>query len=61
MGVGDTFHLTPVGVFFGDGTASRATAVADPYFGGAGPAPHRLHRVRRVHDRLPARREEHAR
>ena len=34
MGVGDTFHPTPVGVFFG-----RPGAVADdPYFGGVGPA-----------------------
>ncbi|MEV6779301.1 GMC family oxidoreductase [Streptomyces syringium] len=54
MGVGDTFHLAPVGVFFGDGkdagggesTAGTAPAaraepgaeVPDPYFGGAGPA-----------------------
>ncbi len=45
MGVGDTFHMAPVGVFFGDGDdaegASRARPgeeVADPYFGGAGPA-----------------------
>ncbi|MFI0189216.1 GMC oxidoreductase [Streptomyces sp. NPDC017086] len=44
MGVGDTFHLAPVGVFFGDGEdadgAARARPgerVADPYFGGAGP------------------------
>ncbi|HSK28003.1 MAG TPA: GMC family oxidoreductase [Jiangellales bacterium] len=35
MGVGDTFRLTPVGVFFGDGPGRPA---ADPYFGGAGPA-----------------------
>ncbi|MDQ1625193.1 MAG: cholesterol oxidase [Actinomycetota bacterium] len=34
MGVGDTFRLTPVGVFFGTGPAET---VADPYFGGAGP------------------------
>lgn len=45
MGVGDTFHLAPVGVFFGDGSDADGTArakpggtVADPYFGGAGPA-----------------------
>ncbi|MER6426993.1 GMC family oxidoreductase [Streptomyces sp900105245] len=45
MGVGDTFHLAPVGVFFGDGKDADGTAkaqpggeVADPYFGGAGPA-----------------------
>ncbi|MEI7033060.1 GMC family oxidoreductase [Streptomyces pratensis] len=45
MGVGDTFHLAPVGVFFGDGKDADGTApatpgatVPDPYFGGAGPA-----------------------
>ncbi|GLW45030.1 cholesterol oxidase [Streptomyces sp. NBRC 14336] len=45
MGVGDTFHMAPVGVFFGDGEdadgSRRATPgeqVEDPYFGGAGPA-----------------------
>ena len=33
MGVGDSFHATPVGVFFGQpGEQAR-----DPYFGGAGP------------------------
>jgi cholesterol oxidase len=34
MGVADTFHPTPVGVFFGQPGA----AADDPYFGGAGPA-----------------------
>ncbi|MFI1013682.1 GMC family oxidoreductase N-terminal domain-containing protein [Streptomyces sp. NPDC020965] len=45
MGVGDTFHRAPVGVFFGDGgdadgavSAAPGEEVADPYFGGAGPA-----------------------
>lgn len=50
MGVGDTFHLAPVGVFFGDGkdaTEGDGPGTAkvepgqkadDPYFGGAGPA-----------------------
>lgn len=45
MGVGDSFHLAPVGVFFGDGEDADGTAraepggpVDDPYFGGAGPA-----------------------
>ncbi|MFJ6384846.1 GMC oxidoreductase [Kitasatospora sp. NPDC092039] len=45
MGVGDTFHMAPVGVFFGDGGDTDGSAkaapggeVADPYFGGAGPA-----------------------
>ncbi|MFD3336755.1 GMC oxidoreductase [Streptomyces sp. NPDC058700] len=44
MGIGDTFHMAPVGVFFGDGQDADGTArakpggeVADPYFGGAGP------------------------
>ncbi len=34
MGVADTFRLTPVGVFFGDGPGRESP---DPYFGGAGP------------------------
>jgi cholesterol oxidase len=45
MGVGDTFHMAPVGVFFGDGEDAEGTSkaapgqqVEDPYFGGAGPA-----------------------
>ncbi|WP_405360121.1 GMC family oxidoreductase [Kitasatospora sp. NBC_00085] len=45
MGVGDTFHMAPVGVFFGDGKDAGGAAEAapgdeipDPYFGGAGPA-----------------------
>jgi cholesterol oxidase len=33
MGVGGTFHHTPVGVFFGE----PGETVADPFFGGAGP------------------------
>jgi cholesterol oxidase len=44
MGCGDTFHMAPVGVFFGVGQDADGTAkarpgekVADPYFGGAGP------------------------
>ncbi|MET9516047.1 GMC family oxidoreductase [Streptomyces sp. NPDC002994] len=45
MGVGDTFHMAPVGVFYGDGqdadgdsTAGPGTEVPDPYFGGVGPS-----------------------
>ncbi|MFB6811848.1 MULTISPECIES: GMC oxidoreductase [unclassified Streptomyces] len=45
MGVGDSFHMAPVGVFFGDGAdagggceARPGQEVPDPYFGGAGPA-----------------------
>ncbi|GAA1207729.1 GMC family oxidoreductase N-terminal domain-containing protein [Prauserella alba] len=34
LGVSDTYHATPVGVYFGE----PGTDVADPYFGGAGPA-----------------------
>ena len=34
MGVGGTFHHTPVGVLFGDEPGAN---VGDPYFGGAGP------------------------
>ncbi len=34
MGVGGTFRLTPVGVFFGEG---RGKESADPFFGGVGP------------------------
>jgi cholesterol oxidase len=38
MGVGDTFVATPVGVFFGNPNMAPGSDVADPYFGGAGPA-----------------------
>ena len=34
MGVGHTFKMTPVGVYFGD---SPGVTAPDPYFGGAGP------------------------
>ncbi|HJQ07133.1 MAG TPA: FAD-binding protein, partial [Nocardioides sp.] len=37
MGAGDTFHPTPVGVFFGGPEQSPGERTADPYFGGAGP------------------------
>ncbi|WP_235738508.1 GMC family oxidoreductase N-terminal domain-containing protein [Nocardioides alcanivorans] len=37
MGVADSFHPTPVGVFFGGPGQQPADRVADPYFGGAGP------------------------
>lgn len=35
MGVGETFTLTPVGVFFGEGHGKSSP---DPFFGGVGPA-----------------------
>jgi cholesterol oxidase len=37
MGVAETFHPTPVGVFFGGPNDDQGTDVEDPYFGGAGP------------------------
>ncbi|HEU5265802.1 MAG TPA: GMC family oxidoreductase [Jatrophihabitans sp.] len=38
FGKADTYHPTPVGVFFGrDGKQEPGTHVADPFFGGAGP------------------------
>ncbi|MCR1784301.1 GMC family oxidoreductase [Nocardioides carbamazepini] len=37
MGVGDSFHATPVGVFFGGPGQETGSPVADPYFGGVGP------------------------
>ncbi|MEU6989896.1 GMC family oxidoreductase [Streptomyces sp. NPDC046465] len=45
LGVGDSFHMAPVGVFFGDekdadgsSTTGPGREVPDPYFGGAGPS-----------------------
>ena len=35
MGVGDTFQMAPVGIYFGEG---KGVAAADPFFGGVGPA-----------------------
>jgi len=40
LGVEDTFHPTPVGVFFGGPEAQPGERVEDPYFGGAGPDRH---------------------
>jgi cholesterol oxidase len=37
MGVAETFHPTPVGVFFGGPGQEPGQEVADPFFGGAGP------------------------
>ena len=38
MGVGDSFRMAPVGVFFGpDGSKQPGVEVDDPFFGGAGP------------------------
>jgi len=37
MGVPDSFHMTRVGVYFGDENTEPGEETADPYFGGAGP------------------------
>ena len=55
MGVADTFHPTPVGVL--GGPVTRAWPDVRPFFGGASGASY-LPRLRRLHDRLPPRREE---
>ena len=38
MGVADSFHPTPVGVFFGGPGQQPGEQAEDPFFGGAGPA-----------------------
>jgi len=38
MGVGDSYHQAPVGVFFGEEGQPPGTSVPDPYFGGVGPS-----------------------
>ncbi len=55
MGVGDTFRLTPVGVYFGAPGSDRA----GPVLRRRRPRTDGLPRVWRVHDGLPAQREEH--
>jgi cholesterol oxidase len=37
MGVADTYHQAPVGVFFGTDGVAPGGAVSDPFFGGVGP------------------------
>ncbi len=44
FGKGETFHRTPVGVFFGrDGRKEPGVEADDPFFGGVGPQRTRLH------------------
>jgi cholesterol oxidase len=38
MGIGDTYRRTPVGVLFADNDSRPGQQVADPFFGGVGPA-----------------------
>ena len=56
IGVGDTYQKTPVGVYFGEPGQDRPR----PLLRRRGPRPHRLHALRPLHGRLPARRQEHA-
>ena len=55
-GVGDSFKVPNVGVFFGE----PGVEVEDPYFGGEGPRRTGCLALRQLHDRLPLRRQEHA-
>ena len=58
-GCGHTFYRTSVGIFQpADGEPGQV--FPDPFFGGEGPNAHCLHRLRRMHDGLPPRRQEHA-
>ena len=57
LGVADTFHPTPVGVWFG---APGETGVR-PVLRRRGPGPHRLHPLRLLHDGLSTRGQEHPR
>ena len=59
MGVGDTFHPTPVGVFFGGPQEPGGDAGRRPVLRRRRARPQHLHRVRRLHDRLQVQRQEH--
>ena len=59
MGVGDTFHPTPVGVFFGGPEPGRGEKVADPFFGGAGPDRNTCIDCGECMTGLPSQRQEH--
>ena len=56
FGVGETFTRTSCAVYFG----APGVTVPDPYFGWRRPGSDGLPEVRRVHGRLPDRRQEHA-
>ena len=60
LGVGDTFHPTPVGVFFGGPDVRQGRARGRPVLRRRRPRPAHLHRVRRLHDRVQVQRQEHA-
>ena len=56
-GLGHTFKPTDVSIYFGQPDVT----VPDPYFDGAGPDRTGLQLLRRLHGRLPVRRQEHPR
>ena len=56
MGASDSFHPTEVGVLFGD---SPGEAIAGPVLRWSRTRAQRLHRLWRLHDRLPSQRQEH--
>ena len=60
MGVADTFHPTPVGVFFGGPGQPAGRAGRGPVLRRRGPGAQHLPQLRRVHERLPSQRQEHA-
>jgi cholesterol oxidase len=47
MGVGHTFKLAPLGVYFGDGAGVKSK---DPFFGGVGPDREWMPAMRCMHD-----------
>ena len=51
LGVGDTFHPTPVGVFFGGPETPAGRAGGRPVLRRGRTRPQHLRRVRRLHDR----------
>ena len=55
----DTFRPTPVGVFFGGPGQAPGEEVRRPVLRRCRAAAAHLHRLRLVHDRVPAQREEH--
>ena len=60
MGVADTFHPTPVGVFFGGPGQPAGEEVRRPVLRRRRAGAQHLPQLRRVHERLPAQRQEHA-
>ncbi len=59
MGVAESFHPTPVGVFFGGPEQRPGEQVEDPFFGGVGPARNACLNCGECMSGLPAQRQEH--